>query len=112
METEGFFNLKSSYISYLPLSDSFEYLYYVSTAISNILIISASGPSTYKGGPRAERVNFSPTWSCVSLTRSTSSSEWKLVKVDQMEVNEFEIFLINLLSRFIFRMLESWYLMC
>ena len=23
---------------------------------------------------------FSPTWSCVSLTRSTSSSEWKLFR--------------------------------
>ena len=30
---------------------------------------------------------FSPTWSCVSLTRSTTSSEWKLFRFDKMEVN-------------------------
>ena len=34
---------------------------------------------------------FSPTWSCVSLTRSTTSSEWKLFRFDKMEVNSFQI---------------------
>ena len=38
---------------------------------------------------------FSPTWSCVSLTRSTTSSEWKLFKFDKMEVNCFQILLID-----------------
>ena len=32
---------------------------------------------------------FSLTWSCVSLTRSTTSSEWKLFRFDKMEVNFF-----------------------
>ena len=35
---------------------------------------------------------FSPTWSCVSLTRSTTSSEWKLFRFDKMEVNSFQNF--------------------
>ena len=35
-----------------------------------------------------------PTWSCVSLTRSTTSSEWKLFRFDKMEVNCFQILLI------------------
>ena len=38
---------------------------------------------------------FSPTWSCVSLTRSTTSSEWKLFRFDKMEVNGFQILLID-----------------
>ena len=38
---------------------------------------------------------FSPTWSCVSLTRSTTSSEWKLFKFDKMEVNSFQILLVD-----------------
>ena len=38
---------------------------------------------------------FSPTWSCVSLTRSTTSSEWKLFRFDKMEVNSFQILLID-----------------
>ena len=37
---------------------------------------------------------FSPTWSCVSLTRSTTSSEWKLFRFVKMEVNRFQILLI------------------
>ena len=37
---------------------------------------------------------FSPTWSCVSLTRSTTLSEWKLFRFDKMEVNCFQISLI------------------
>ena len=37
---------------------------------------------------------FSPTWSCVSLTRSTTSSEWKLFRFDKMDVNYFQILLI------------------
>ena len=32
---------------------------------------------------------------CVSLTRSTTSSELKLFRFDKMEVNNFQIFLIN-----------------
>ena len=32
---------------------------------------------------------FSTTWSCISLTRSTASSEWKLFKFDKMEVENF-----------------------
>ena len=28
---------------------------------------------------RGEEIEFSPTWSCVSLTRSTTSSDWKLI---------------------------------
>ena len=38
---------------------------------------------------------FSPTWSCVSLTRSTTSSEWKLFRFDKMEVNCFQILPID-----------------
>ena len=38
---------------------------------------------------------FSPTWSYVSLTRSTTSSEWKLFKLDKMEVNSFQILLVD-----------------
>ena len=38
---------------------------------------------------------FSPTWNCVSLTRSTTSSEWKLFRFDRMEVNCFQILLID-----------------
>ena len=40
------------------------------------------------------KLEFSPTWSCVSLTRSTTSSEWKLLRLDKMEVNDFEILVI------------------
>ena len=32
---------------------------------------------------------FSPTWNCVSLTGSTTSSEWKLFRFDKMEVYRF-----------------------
>ena len=38
---------------------------------------------------------FSPTWSCVSLTRSTTSSEWKLFRFDKMEVISFQILLAD-----------------
>ena len=38
---------------------------------------------------------FSHTWSCVSLTRSTTSSEWKLFRFDKMEVNSSQILLID-----------------
>ena len=41
------FNLKSSNISQLSLSDSFEYLCHGSTIIINILILSAQGPSLF-----------------------------------------------------------------
>ena len=37
---------------------------------------------------------FSPTWSCVSLTRSTTLSEWKLFRFDKIEVNSFQILLV------------------
>ena len=40
-------------------------------------------------------LEFSLTGSCVSLTRSTASSEWKLFRFDKMEVNHFEILLIH-----------------
>ena len=45
METKGFFQLAQ--MSWLALSDSFEYVCYGSTAINNISIISAQGPSPY-----------------------------------------------------------------
>ena len=63
-----FFNLKSSKMSSLALSDSFEYLCYGSTAIINLLILSVLGPHlsesdvcrrqilTYNYIPRTERV--------------------------------------------------------
>ena len=38
---------------------------------------------------------FSPTWSCVSLTRSTTSSEWNIFWSGKIMVNNFEIFLID-----------------
>ena len=41
-------------------------------------------------------LNFHPcTWSCVSLTRSTTSSEWKLFRFDILEVNSFQILLVD-----------------
>ena len=51
-----------------------------------------------KGWPFSRQIiqlEFSPTWSCVSLTRSTTSSEWKLFRFDNIEVNNFQIFLLN-----------------
>ena len=52
----------------VSLSDSFEYLCYVSPSIINILILLVQGPSlyvrirrqipTYKDRPRAERVDY------------------------------------------------------
>ena len=58
-----FFNLKSSYMSLLALSASFEYLCCGSTAIINILILSVrdrrySQNLMYKDGPCAEMVNL------------------------------------------------------
>ena len=38
---------------------------------------------------------FLPTWICVSLTRSTTSSEWKLFGFDKMEVKCFSKMLID-----------------
>ena len=35
-------------------------------------------------------MNFHPLKSCVSLTRSTTSSEWKLFRFDKTEVNIFK----------------------
>ena len=40
-------------------------------------------------------LEFSPTWSCVSLTWSTASSEWKLFRFDKIEVNYFQILLVD-----------------
>ena len=37
---------------------------------------------------------FALTWSCVSFTRSTTSSKWKLFTYDKTEVNCFQILLI------------------
>ena len=37
---------------------------------------------------------FSLTRSCVSLTRSTTSGEWKFLRFDKTEVNYFQILLI------------------
>ena len=37
------------------------------------------------------QLEFSPIWICVSLTRPTTSSEWKLFRFDKIEVNDFEI---------------------
>ena len=37
---------------------------------------------------------FLPTWSCVLLTRSTTSSEWKLFRFNKMEVKSFQILLV------------------
>ena len=42
------------------------------------------------------QLEFSPTWSCVSLTRPTTSSEWKLFRFDKMEVNSFQIVPIDI----------------
>ena len=43
------------------------------------------------------QLEFSPAWSCVSLTQSTdaTSSEWKLFRFDKIEVNSFQILLID-----------------
>ena len=38
---------------------------------------------------------FSLTWSCVSLTISRSTTEWKLFRFGKMEVNSFQILLID-----------------
>ena len=38
--------------------------------------------------------NFRPV-EVASLTRSTTSSEWKLFRFDEMEISDFEILLIN-----------------
>ena len=41
------------------------------------------------------QLEFLPAWSCVSLTRSTTSSEWKLFRFDKMEVISFQILLVD-----------------
>ena len=40
-------------------------------------------------------MEFSLAWSCVLLTQSTTSSEWKLFRFDKIEVNDLEILLID-----------------
>ena len=57
------------------------------------------------------QLEFSPTWSCVSLTRSTTLSEWKLFRFDKMEVNDFEMLLIYLshVKKLVFNVLiKNW----
>ena len=41
------------------------------------------------------QMEFSPTWMCVSLMRSTNSNELKLFRFDKMEVNDFDILLTD-----------------
>ena len=38
---------------------------------------------------------FSPTWSCVSLTQSITSSECKLFRFDKMAVDSFQNMLVD-----------------
>ena len=45
METKGYFSIEISIISWLALSVSFEYLYHVSTAIRNMVILLVQGLS-------------------------------------------------------------------
>ena len=62
MDTKGFFNLKSSLMSELALSDSFEYLCYGYTTIISIFTLTAESDVygrqilTTKVDPRAVRV--------------------------------------------------------
>ena len=68
METKGIFNLKSSSMSYLALSASFEYLCYGSITITICLIVDqlkTSEPDVYrrqilasKVDPPAVRINI------------------------------------------------------
>ena len=51
--------------------------------------------STWPFNRQITLFEFSLTWSCVSLTRSTTSSEWKLFTSDSMEGNCFQILLID-----------------
>ena len=51
--------------------------------------------SNYSIGIFILLTHFSLTGSYVSLTRSTTLSEWKLLRFDKMEVNDFELLLIN-----------------
>ena len=39
--------------------------------------------------------NVSPSWTCVSLTRFTTSSEWKLFRFDKIEVNDFAVLMFD-----------------
>ena len=54
---------------------------------------------------------FLPTWSCVSLMRSTTSSEYKLFRFNKNGGKRFSS-LADLRSHFIFNMFKMWYLMC
>ena len=47
------------------------------------------------------QLEFSLTWSCVSLTRATTSSEWKLFTFDKMEVNSCIFKSCRLMFKFI-----------
>ena len=43
------------------------------------------------------QLKFPSTWSCVSLTRSTTWSEWKLFGFDKIGGNDFQILMIFLI---------------
>ena len=51
------FDLQSSSMCWLALSDSFEYLCYGSTVIISVVFQFGDHFGAYKDGPRAERVN-------------------------------------------------------
>ena len=74
------------------------------TAISNDEKEAAATEEEEKGGIahitpslliKIIQFEFSPTWSCVSLTRSTTPSEWKLFRFDKMGLNSFQILLVD-----------------
>ena len=46
------------------------------------------------GDHQINEFEFSLAWSCVSLTRSTTLSEWKILRFDKTKVNYFQILLI------------------
>ena len=92
---------------YICLFDSFKYLCYGPTTIENISTLTARGSNLdvriwslmstpgCMGKPPSYLIEFSSIWSCAPLTRSTTSSEWKLFRFKKMEVNYFEILLID-----------------
>ena len=56
-------------------------------------------------------LNFHPLEGCVSLTRSTTLSEWKLFRFGKMEVSCFQILRIDV-TFYLCHMFKRWYLMC
>ena len=70
-----------------------------SPVLAECLLLSGLHPFSGSSKPFNRQIiqsEFSPTWSCVSLTRSTTSSEWKLFRFDKMEVNSSQIVLIDI----------------